>query len=171
MNMNTAPIGGRHLRIVDWHWPDPLDTTHAARPPGRRWNPPGLRCLHLSADIETARANAMARFAGRPVSIDEIDPASAPHLVEVEIPEGIAADAFTQTGLASLGLPAGYPHQADGAVVPHSTCQPIGQAAYEAGLNGVDCRSAAADGRRELAWFPDTGTARAVSREPQPQWW
>ena len=109
MKMTTARIGGRHLRIVDWHWPDPLDTTYAARPPGRRWNPPGL--------------------------------------------------------------PAGYPHQADAAIVPHSTCQPIGQAAYEAGLNGVDCRSAVADGRRELAWFPDTGTARAVSREPQPQWW
>ncbi|WP_420626051.1 RES domain-containing protein [Candidatus Poriferisodalis sp.] len=171
MSFTTTRIGGRYLRIVDWHWRDPLDATFAARPPGQRWNPPGLRCLYLNADIATARANVMSRFADRPLSIDEVDPASAPHLVEIEVPNGTAADAFTQSGLTLLGLPASYPHEADGTIVPHSKCQPIGQAAFDAGHNGVDCRSAATHGGRELAWFPDTGTARLVSRKPQPQWW
>lgn len=167
----TSPVGGRYFRVVDWHWHDPLDASHSARPPGGRWNPAGLPCLYLNADVQTARANALHRFAGRPVSIDDVDPASAPHLVEVEVPPGTAADAFSEAGLKAVGLPSTYPREPDGTVVPHSRCQPIGRAAVEAGLNGIDCRSAAPGGTRELAWFADTGTPRLVSRRPQPQWW
>ena len=171
MNFITSKIGGRYLRVVDWHWSDPLDTSHAAQPPGRRWNPPGLACLYLNADIATARANALRHFAGRPVTIDEVDPASAPHLIDVEIPEGTAADAFTNEGLAAIGLPDTYPIGSDGSAIPHGCCQPAGRAAFDAGLNGVDCRSATPGGNRELAWFPSTDTARQVSRSPAPQWW
>ena len=171
VNFVSCPIGGRYLRVVDWHWSDPLDATHAAQPPGRRWNPAGLRCLYLNADLETARANAMSFFEGRPVSIDEVDPASAPHLVEVDIPDGVAVDAFTNTGLVALGLPASYPHDGAGSVVPHSRCQPAGKAAFDAGFDGVDCRSAVEGGNRELAWFPSDREPGLVSRDPMPQWW
>lgn len=167
----TSPIGGRYFRVVDWHWHDPLDASHAARPPGGRWNAAGMQCLYLNADVETARANVRQRFAGRPISIEDVDPAIAPHLVEVEIPFGTAADAFSDAGLKALGLPDTYPHGHDETIVPHSKCQPIGYSAFAAGLNGIDCRSAAPGGTRELAWFPDTDAPRLLSRRPHPEWW
>ena len=40
--------------------------------------------------------------------------------------------------------------------MPHEVCQPVGQAAWEAGLPGIACRSAAPAaprGGEELAWF------------------
>ncbi|WP_419945022.1 RES domain-containing protein [Candidatus Poriferisodalis sp.] len=171
MNFLTSGIGGRYLRVVDWRWRDPLDASHSARPPGGRWNPPGLQCLYLNADIDTARANALSRFDDRPVNIHDVDPASAPHLVEIEIDDGTALDAFTSQGIAAAGLPAGYPTGTDGRTVPRSQCQPIGHQAHSVGLNGVDCRSAAVGGNRELAWFPDTGNARMISRKPMNEWW
>ena len=171
MSIVTTSIGGRYLRVVDWHWHDPLDASHSARPPGGRWNAPGLQCLYLNADMDTARANALRRFDGRPVNIHDIDPASAPHLVEIEVAEGTALDAFTDGGLVAAGLPSSYPIGPSGRIVPHSRCQPIGRQAHDNGLNGVDSRSAAAGGTRELAWFPDLGTARLVSRKPKSEWW
>ena len=171
MSFITSSVGGRYLRVVDWHWHDPLDASHSARHPGGRWNPPGLACLYLNADLDTAKANALTRFEGRPVSIHDIDPASAPHLVEIEIADGTALDAFTPQGIAAAGLPPSYPTGADGRIVPHARCQPIGRQAHTAGLNGIDSRSAAVGGNRELAWFPDTGSARLISRRPKSDWW
>lgn len=171
MNSRTTSIGGRYLRVVDWHWHDPLDASHSARPPGGRWNPAGVQCLYLNVDIDTARANALRRFDDRPVNIHDIDPASAPHLVEIELADGTALDAFTEEGLAAVGLPSSFPIGPSGRIVPHSQCQPIGLKAHDAGLNGVGSRSAAVGGKRELAWFPGTGTARLISRKPKSEWW
>lgn len=78
---------------------------------------------------------------------------------------------YSGGGLASLGLSHTYPHNADGSLIPHSACQPIGKAVLDAGLDGVDYRSAAAGGDRELAWFPRAAVAQQRSRRTFDDWW
>lgn len=170
MNFVTSRIGGEHCRIADPDWGDPLDASYAARD-GQRWNPPGLACLYLNCDTATARANLAKRFAGLPYGPDDLDPATAPLLVTVEVPDGQAADVYTDYGLQAAGLPASYPLDGDNQTIPHGTCQPIGQAAFDAGLDGIDCRSAAPGGTRELAWFPRRAALHPESRLSFEQWW
>lgn len=169
--MKTTPIGGRYYRVADPEWSNPLDPSHAALPPGQRWNPPGLPCLYLNHDVATARANVRRQFNGLPFSPESLDPATAPHLVEVRVPDGLAADAHTPQGLVALGLPAAYPHDAHGVLVAHAACQPIGQAAFGTDLEGIDYRSAAPGGTRELAWFPRNSQPAPTARRPFDQWW
>ena len=169
--MLTVPIGGLYYRVADPDWADPLDPSFAAAPPGQRWNPTGLACLYLNHDKTTARANVMKRFVGLPYGPEDLNPATAPLLLGVDVPEGAAADAYTEAGLSAMGLPGTYPHDTAGDVIPHQTCQPIGRAAHDAGLDGIDCRSAAADNGRELAWFPGHGTASEASRLGFDHWW
>jgi hypothetical protein len=164
-------VGGSCLRVADPDWPDPLDATFAAQPPGQRWNPPGLECLYLDRDRETARANVARKFVGKPYGPEDLDPATAPLLIEVAIPDGVAADAYTPAGLTALELPASYPLDAGGALIEHPVCQPLGQGAHDAGLDGVDARSAAAGGNRELAWFPKGRTLAADPAVPFDEWW
>ena len=171
LTVQTAPIAGRYFRVADPEWSNPLNPTLSSRPPGQRWNLPGLSCLYLSHDVATARANVRRQFHGLPFSPESLDPATAPHLVQVDIPAGQAADAHTHQGLAALGLPAAYPHDADGNLIPHEVCQPIGQAAFDANLDGIDYRSAAPGGTRELAWFPRDSQPAQTSRRPFDQWW
>lgn len=170
MNFVVTQIGGVHYRIADPDWSDPLDGSYAARD-GQRWNPPGLACLYLSSNTATARANLAKRFAGLPYGPDDLDPATAPLLVTVEVPDGQAADAYTDHGLQAAGLPASYPLDGNDQTIPHSTCQPIGQTAFDAGLDGIDCRSAALGGTRELAWFPRGAALQLQSFRTFEQWW
>ena len=165
------PVGGIYHRVADPAWSDPLDASFASNPPGQRWNPPGVACLYLNCDVATARANVASRFAGLPYGPEDLDPATAPLLVEVNLPAGQAADAFTDSGLSAAGLPTTYPQDADGAAVPHSACQPVGRAAFDSGLDGVDCRSAVGVDGRELAWFPRGAAATESSRLAFPRWW
>ena len=171
MNIKAARIGGLYHRVADPGWPDPLDASFAAVAPGRRWNPPGLACLYLSADLATARANVERLCEGQPYGPEDLDPLTAPVLVEVAVPDGEAADAFTDDGLLGLGLPTSFPHDFRGDLIPHTACQQIGRAVLVEGYNGVDCRSAAPSGLRELAWFPRGQPAREVSRRPFDHWW
>lgn len=140
--MLEVAIGASCLRIADPDWLEPLDATFAAQPPGQRWNPPGVECLYLNRDQVTARANVERRLVGLPYGPEDLDPATAPVLIEVTIPDGLAADAYTPAGLTDLGLPASYPLDAAGATVVHAVCQPLGQGALDAGVDGVDARSA-----------------------------
>ncbi len=96
---------------------------------------------------------------------------TAPVLVDVAVPDGEAADAYTDDGLVSFGLPNSFPRDARGDPIPHRVCQPLGRAAFDAGLDGVDCRSAADGGVRELAWFPRDRTAQEVTRRAFDRWW
>ena len=169
--MKTARIGGLYYRVADPDWPDPLDPSFASVAPGRRWNPRGLPCLYLNGDEATARANVAQRFVGLPYGPEDLDPATAPLLLGVEVPRGDTADAYRDDGLAALGLPTTYPNDANGDPIPHSVCQPVGQAIFAAGLDGVDCRSAAVGGFRELAWFPRDSRAKEVSRRAFDEWW
>ena len=64
-----------------------------------------------------------------------------------------------------------YPLDAGGVLVPHSACQPIGEEAAAAGLDGVDARSAAAGGVRELAWFARGGSPTLRSPRRFEEWY
>jgi len=169
--MITSAIGGSYLRVADPDWPDPLDPGFAAHGNGRRWNPAGVPCLYMNHDVQTARANVDRLFVGLPYGPADLDPATAPLLIEVTVPTGVALDAFTDTGLAQIGLPDTFPRDASGNFIPHSTCQPIGAAAFAEGHDGVDCRSAADGGLRELAWYPRGSTATETSRQSFDHWW
>lgn len=171
MSLPAAPVAGTYLRVADPDWADPLDPSFAAIAPGQRWNPAGLPCLYLNGDEPTARANVRRRFVGLPYGPEDLDPATAPILVHVELPPGRAADAFSDHGLARLGLPATFPLDTDGDVVAHEVCRPIGRAAFDAGLDGVDARSAAPGGTRELAWYPRDVAVEVLRRQAFDDWW
>ncbi len=169
--MLEVAIGGRCLRVADPDWTDPLDATFAAQPPGQRWNPPGLECLYLNRDHVTARANVARLYEDKPYGPEDLDPATAPTLIEVTIPDGVAADAYTSAGLTDLGLPVSYPLDGSGVIITHAVCQPLGQGALDAGLDGVEARSAATGGDRELAWFPKGRALVADPAVPFDAWW
>jgi hypothetical protein len=82
-------------------------------------------------------------------------------------------DAVTDRGLASLELPTTYPLDARGKVIPHTTCQPLSQRAWDAGEPGIACRSAAGtapkDGE-ELALFARRHRLRGQSAKPFVDW-
>jgi len=168
------PDGASWYRVADASWDDPLDPSFAQQH-GGRWNPPGsFPTLYLNGDVSTARIQIERMLDGYPADPEDLD---APYvLVTVALPRSqIVADAVSDQGLTRLGLPTAYPIE-NGAVVPRTTCQPIGAAVRLAGLRGVHARSAAtSDGSgRELAWFP----ARASSRprrladdRPFTDWW
>ena len=170
--MSRIVRGGRYVRVADPLWSDPLDPAYA-KDAGGRWNPPGaFGVLYLCADVATARANVARLLAGQPFTADDLEPSTAPVLVEVDLPGEAYADAVTPRGLRELGLPASYPRDSRGRPVPHARCQPIGARLYADGSPGVAARSAApgAAGREELAWFalpdrlpPRRGTIRAFA--------
>ena len=168
--MTTVPIAGVYYRVADPDWADPLDSSFAAGA-GQRWNPPGLPCLYLNRDEATARANVRRLYVGLPYGPEDLDPATAPLLLDVSLPGGVAADAFTEGGLLALGLPATYPTAPNGDLVPHAVCQPVGQSVFDAEFDGVDCRSAADGGNRELAWFPRDRLAIKEARRAFNEWW
>jgi hypothetical protein len=158
------PDGHRWWRIARAEWRDPLDPTFAqAR--GARWNPPdSFPVLYLNEDNVTARVNLRQFIVGWPYEPEDLRDDTAPVLVGAVLPRRQrVADVHTPVGVRAVGLPATYPLDGDGRLVPHEVCQPIGVAARERGLRGVRCRSARTpDGAgRELAWFPATARSRA----------
>lgn len=146
------------LRVADPDWADPLDVAYSMSA-GGRWNPPGrFGVLYLNATIEVARANVDRLFVGLPYGPEDLDPAAAPVLVSVDVVVDDYLDAVSNEGLSALGLPATYPLDASGGVLPHCQCQPVGQGAFDDGELGIACRSAAAGARGEgLAWFAQVG--------------
>lgn len=161
----AAEDGHLWLRIADPGWADPCDPTFAAAS-GGRWNTPGsFPVLYLNEDVVTARINMRLFLDGLPYGPEDLADAQAPVLVAVRIPRRQrVADVHTPHGVAAVGLPASYPLDGAGSVVPRATCQPIGGRAKDAGLRGVRCRSARAPygAGRELAWFPVTARSRAT---------
>lgn len=171
MTIVVVEFAGRFFRVADPDWSDPLDTSYAAAGAGQRWNPPGVACLYLNHDKQTARANVARLFVGRPYGAEDLDPATAPLLIEVNVPAGVAADAFTDDGLLAVRLPITYPLDSVGNIIGHDICQAVGRDVYDAGLDGVDCRSAADGGTRELAWFPRDAHATIVDTRAFDSWW
>lgn len=92
----------------------------------------------------------------RGIRPEDLQPAQGPLLVHTDVPHDDYVDAVSERGLAALGLPTTYPHDASGREVPHRLCQPIGLRAWQAGERGIACRSAARTAPRageELAYF------------------
>jgi len=152
-------------------WAEPLDPAYAQEY-GGRWNPPGsFATLYLNGDVRTALLQVERMLQGSPAGIDDL----ADHaftLVAATLPrDQTAADAVSAGGLAALELPGTYPLDSDAAPVPHSQCQPIGQAVHDQEVRGVWCRSACTpDGSgRELAWFPASSRSRANAIWPDPR--
>src|SRR5204863_1379150 len=124
---------------------------------GGRWNPPGsFPVVYLCRTVEVARAVLYQKLARHPYGPEDLNPARAPVLVATVVRDERFADAITARGLESAGLPPSYPRDEAGDVLGWARCRPIGVGAWEAGLPGVACRSAAPTappGGEELAWF------------------
>lgn len=168
------PIGHRWLRVVERDWDDPLDPTYAQRL-GGRWNPPdSWPTLYLNRDLDTARAQITRLLQGTPITADDLtDDAFA--LVSAVLPPAEVVDCVSGEGLVGAGLPLTYPCDGAGRIVDHDTCQAIGRSAHEAGLEGVEARSAADPslGREstELAWWAHGARAEQVGgRVPYGEW-
>ncbi len=157
-------------RIADPAWRNPLDPQFAQRR-GGRWNPPeSFPTLYLNEDQVTARLNLRAFIVAWPYEPEDLRDDTGPILVGATLPRRQrVADVHTRAGVHAAGLPASYPVDANGALVPHARCQRVGVRAQQAGLRGARTRSAQArDGAgRELAWFP--ATTRSVAQRGQIQ--
>lgn len=163
--------GHEWWRIADPDWNDPLDPTFA-RARGGRWNPPdGWNTLYVNEDVVTARLNLKLFTDAWPYQPEDLRPEQAPVLIGLTLPpHQTVADVHSPAGLAVAGLPATYPLDSRGQIVPHQPCQRFGTTAHAAGLRGVRCRSATlplGEGR-ELAWFPATTSTRATLTERRP---
>jgi hypothetical protein len=175
LRTETLPDGHLWQRIADPRWSDPLDPTFAQHV-GQRWNPPrSFAVLYLNEDVVTARLNLRRFVADWPHEPEDLREDNAPLLVAATLPRAQEVlDAHSPAGLATVGLPATYPVDGAGRLVPHEPCQRIGVAVHDAGLRGVRCRSAQSpDGAgRELAWFPAgrRSRARPVARLAFADW-
>jgi len=160
----VLPDGHRWYRICEAGWADPLDDTFA-QVRGGRWNPPASwRTLYANEDLVTARLNLDRFIADWPYEPEDLDEDAGPHLAVATLPRyQTVGDLHTPPGVAAVGLPPTYPNDAVGGLVPHDTCQPIGERVHAAGRRGLRCRSAQAPhgAGRELAWFPATSRSRA----------
>lgn len=162
--------GGSALRVADPLWSDPLDPSYAAIS-GGRWNPPGsFGVLYLNLSYSVAHANLTRLYEELPYGPEDLIPSAAPLLIEVELPSEPYVDAHHHQGLKSLGLPASYPADDRGQLIPHATCQTIGQQLWDGGELGIVCPSAAprAGGGRELAWFARPGRTRPTLNQTRP---
>jgi len=148
--------GGVYVRVADPDWDDRL-SGEFAKARGGRWNAPGsFPVVYLNGDERVARANVLQRFAGLPYGPEDLEPSAAPVLVSALVPEDDFVDVVSEAGCVAVGLPATYPADDDGAPVSHEACRPVGRAAWDAGLPGIACRSAAPaapPGGEELARF------------------
>jgi RES domain len=167
--------GGARNRLVEPHWMDPLDTSFSKQH-GGRWNAPGsYGVLYLNVTERMARIQVEHKLAGHPYDIEDLDPAAQHDLVEVDVAETDALDLVSDDGLRAVGLPVGYPLDADGQQVPHERCYPVGQAAYDAPLPAIACRSAAVGASptdEELAVFDrDVGIVTPTGRRLFSHWY
>lgn len=163
--MRTVERGGDYFRVCDPSWADPCDPTFSAKA-GGRWNAPGsFPVLYLSADRDTARANARRNFEGEAFTVFDLNPTARPHLQVVVVSTCRPADAVSDAGLLALGLPTTYPKG-----VGHEVCQPIGAAVRRAGRPGIACRSAAHEGGEELALMDQDAIAGRKKRYVFDEW-
>ena len=158
----VAPADHLWLRVCRPSWEDPLDPTFAGER-GGRWTPPGSwPTLYVSRDLATARLQVARLLEGTSVSPDDLTD-DAFELVAARLPRRqVAADMVTAEGVAAAGLPSTYPDDGSGERVGHEICRRVAVEAHDAGLDGVECRSAASltGAGRELAWWPGGRSAR-----------
>ncbi|MGH9026972.1 MAG: RES family NAD+ phosphorylase [Acidimicrobiia bacterium] len=167
--------GGVYNRLAESVWTDPLDTSYSKQR-GGRWNAPGnFGVLYLNRDRRTARLQVLHKLRGQPYGIEDLDEGEQHDLLEVLVTEHLWLDCVTARGLEAVGLPTTYPRDPNGRLVPHSSCRPIGKAAYDDGRTGIACRSAVTDASttdEELAVFDrEVRTSiRATGRQTFAEW-
>jgi len=148
--------GGAYLRVADPSWRDPLSGEYA-RSRGGRWNAPeAFSVVYLNASLGVARALVRSQLEERGIRPEDVLPEAGPLLVHTTVPDNAYVNAVTDAGLRALHLPATYPLDDRGRVIPHGVCQPIGRLAWDAGEQGIACRSAtkgAPTTGEELAYF------------------
>jgi RES domain-containing protein len=174
--VKTVHRSGRYLRVADPDWDNPLDGAYSARR-GARWNAQGsFPVCYLNRELATARANArllLDRLADLPFGFDDVDPGELPVLIGTDVDDDVV-DIVTDDGCDAVGLPRSYPLDDTRQVIPWTTCQPIGAAAWVDGRAGIACRSAAVgaplDGE-ELAWFQRTGSLVVAERRSFDDWY
>ena len=172
--MRTLQEGeGTFLRVADPSWEDPFDGSFSMRR-GQRWNAKGsFPVVYLNANEATAEANAvriLERLAAVGVEIEDLEEAELPVIVECTVPPREVLDVVSDEGCLDVGLERTYPFGPDGQLVEHGRCQLIGQSAWDAGLDGIACRSAALPGPdgEELAWFDRPGKRLVPAGPPRP---
>ena len=171
----TIHRGGPYNRLAEPSWANPLDTSYS-RGRGGRWNPPGsFGVLYLNRDLRVARLQVQHKLRGHPYGVEDLDESEQHDLVSVEVAERDWLDCVTVPGLEAVGLPPTYPRHANGRPVRHVDCQPVGRSAFEDGVPGIACRSAATGASptdEEIAVFDrdaDTGV-RMTGRQPFADW-
>jgi RES domain-containing protein len=172
--VRTVRRGGAYLRVADPRWRDPLDGRYAGAR-GGRWNPPeSFPVVYLCASVPVARANVLGKLEGQPFGPEDLDPRTAPLLVTVSVRADRYVDVVTSRGCVAVGLPETYPRDRARRRIGWKRCQPIGQAAFEAGAAGIACRSAASQSPpegEELAWFQRRGRRLRRGRtRPFDEW-
>lgn len=171
----TVRRGGAYNRLAEPSWTDPLDTSHS-KGRGGRWNPPGtFGALYLNRDVRMARLQVEHKLAGHPYGLEDLDETEQHDLIDVEVLEQVWLDCVGVAGLKAVGLPMSYPSHPDGSPVLHAECQPIGKAAFDYGMPGVACRSAARGATtddEELAVFARGGRLNVTmtGRRPFSDW-
>jgi RES domain-containing protein len=174
MQLRTVTCAGRCFRAVHPSWDDPLDGSYSDRS-GARWNAPGDgSTLYFNRSVAVARMNVRRGMRGLPYGPEDIDPDAGHLLVAVDLPEGKYADLSSPEGLLAAGLPAGYPFDTAGVLVPHGACRPVGAAARASGLAGVVCRSAApgaGPSDEELAYFGDPALLQVAEDYEFSDWY
>jgi hypothetical protein len=170
--MNTIRRQGTYWRVADPQWHEPFDGAWSMRR-GGRWNAVrSFPVTYLNADMPTAQANAerhLRSIADLGIEIEDFDDSELPVAVPCVIRECEALDVVTDAGCLAAGLPVTYPNDGAGRPLAHSTCQPIGQRAYDEGMAGIAYRSAAAtapSAGEELAWFGRPGARLEASGDP-----
>lgn len=148
--------GGRYVRVADPSWRDPLSGEHS-RVRGGRWNAPGaFGVVYLNGSLDLARALVRAQLEDRGIRPEDVLPEAGPDLIATTVPDESFVNAVTDAGLRSVSLPTTYPRDSRGKIIAHRVCQAIGQLAWDAGEQGIACRSATrgaqSDGE-ELAYF------------------
>jgi hypothetical protein len=128
---------------------------------GGRWNAPSaFGVVYLNALLDVARTQVRYRLEQRGIRPEDVLTEEGPVLVHTTVPDDDYVNAVTDAGLRALHLPATCPLDAQGHVIPHSVCQPIGQRAWDARERGIACRSVAVSapaGGEELAYFGRRG--------------
>jgi RES domain-containing protein len=169
--VETCTRSGRHYRVVDPSYADPLGTSYA-KSVGGRWNPrAAFGALYLCANSSVAGANARQQHAGRAIKLFDLLPDARPELVTIEVPRLDVVDAVSASGISALGLPATYPYE-----VPWPPCQTIARDAHADGIAGIAARSNAEATStswvgEELAVFDSVTDLAIVSREAFAQWY
>lgn len=164
-SLTCEPADHLWVRVAKPDWKDPFDASFAGRH-GGRWNPPrSWPTLYLNRDLDTARAQVGRLLEGTFADAEDLSD-DAFVLVAARLPSVVAADVVSDSGVRAAGLPSTYPLNSNGSIVSHGRCQVIGGRAHDAGLGGVEARSACTpDGSgRELAVWSGVAAVQPVRR-------